>query len=120
MTFEKWWKTFRGVKLPDQMPRRYECAQVAWETQQAEIDRLKRGEFTPAEANAMVAAVVERHRLTRAQCETAIWEWQDKVFGPRQTDGTAPKIGATGYDGTYPVAMDKLPHVAESTPGQQW
>ena len=116
MTFELWWRQYRGVKLADQLGQRAEVARAAWDAQQEEIDRLKRGEFTPDEANALVAAVVERHRLTRAQCETVIWEWQDKVFGPRQTDGTASKIGDGGFDGTYPVSQDKLPHVAEGAP----
>lgn len=74
-----------------------------------ERDRLLRGEFTEAEAAALIKAVVERQGLTRAQVETACWEWQERTFGPRKTDGTTSLVGAGGFDGTYPTDQSVVP-----------
>lgn len=83
-----------------------------------EIYRLKRGEFTEAEASALIKTVVARQGLTRAQVETACWEWQERTFGPRKTDGTTSLIGANGFDGTYPTDQAVVPGGGtETVPG---
>lgn len=73
----------------------------------AEINRLKRGEFTEAEAAELIRFVLARTGATRAQVETACWEWQERTFGPRKTDGTTSLIGTKGdFDGTYPTDQE--------------
>lgn len=82
-----------------------------------DIDRLRRGEFTEEEAAYLLKCVVARQGLTRAQMETACWEWQERTFGPRQTDGTTSLIGAkAGFDGTYDHDKEVVPGAKEHIP----
>lgn len=74
------------------------------------IDGLLLGKFTEAEAAELIRCVVARQGLTRAQVETACWEWQERTFGPRKTDGTTSLIGTKGdFDGTYPTDQEVVP-----------
>ncbi len=58
--------------------------------------------------------------VTRTQAETACWEWQERAFGPRQTEVDGSMIGtlSPGWDGTYDQDKASVPHVAERIPNQ--
>lgn len=115
---------------PRAMNRIYEHPETATETEvmflldeieylNQHISRLQNGEFTEAEAAELIRCVVARQGLTRAQVETACWEWQERTFGPRKTDGTTSLIGTKGdFDGTYPDDKEVVPGGGkESVPG---
>lgn len=73
-------------------------------------DRILRGDLSEAEAADLIRCVVNRNGLTRAQVETACWEWQERTFGPRKTDGTTSLVGTMGsFDGTYPTDQEVVP-----------
>lgn len=82
--------------------------------------RLLSGNFTEAEAAELIRCVVARQGLTRAQVEIACWEWQERTFGPRKTDGTTSLIGTKGdFDGTYPTDQEVVPGgKTERVPGR--
>lgn len=47
MTFDEWWQDYQGIKLPDQLGRKYEVARDAWLAAINYAHKRYRAVFTP-------------------------------------------------------------------------
>lgn len=72
--FHSWWKQFKGVRFPDQLPGRYEVSKITWdaaihaaarEVRKCAMEAFQRGQTTSA---AMIDEAAQRvTRLTQPE-----------------------------------------------------